>query len=43
MGVVIYAPALALESVTGIDKKWAILIISSTVILSHVGGMKAVL
>lgn len=44
MGIVLYAPALAFESVIGIDKNVAIVIIGLTVIFyCLVGGMRAVL
>lgn len=44
MGIVLYAPALAFESVIGIDKNIAIVIIGCTVIFyCYVGGMRAVL
>lgn len=44
MGIVLYAPALALEAVTGITKTNAILIIGLVcTFYSTVGGMKAVL
>ncbi|KAL7016975.1 hypothetical protein ACKWTF_010212 [Chironomus riparius] len=44
MGIVVYAPALALESAVGIDKELAIIIIGITVIIyCCIGGIKAVL
>lgn len=44
MGIVLYAPALAFESVIGIDKNVAIVIIGLTVIFyCCVGGIRAVL
>jgi solute carrier family 5 (sodium-coupled monocarboxylate transporter), member 8/12 len=44
MGIVLYAPALAFESVMGIDKNIAIVVIGITVIFyCCVGGMRAVL
>jgi Na+/proline symporter len=44
MGIVLYAPALAFESVMGIDKNVAIVFIGITVIFyCCVGGMRAVL
>jgi sodium-coupled monocarboxylate transporter 8/12 len=44
MGIVLYAPSLALESTVGIDKRFAIIIIGITVILyCFLGGIKAVL
>lgn len=43
-GIVLFAPALALETVTGIPKSWAILIIGIVCsFYSIIGGMKAVL
>lgn len=44
MGIVLYAPALALEAVTGISKTTAILLIGIVcTFYSTIGGMKAVL
>jgi solute carrier family 5 (sodium-coupled monocarboxylate transporter), member 8/12 len=44
MGIVVYAPALALESTIGIDKRLAIIIIGLTVLIyCCVGGIRAVL
>lgn len=44
MAIVLYAPALALEAVTGLDKNWAIIIVGITVLFyTHIGGIKAVL
>lgn len=44
MGIVLYAPALAFESVVGVDKNVAIVVIGLTVIFyCCVGGMRAVL
>lgn len=44
MGIVLYAPALAFESVIGIDKNISIVIIGMTVIFyCCIGGMRAVL
>lgn len=44
MGIALFAPALALEAVTGLDKDWAIIIIGVVcTFYSTIGGMKAVL
>ena len=44
MGIVLYAPALALEAVTGMPKTYAILAIGFVcTFYSTIGGMKAVL
>jgi solute carrier family 5 (sodium-coupled monocarboxylate transporter), member 8/12 len=44
MGIVLYAPAIALETVTGIDKTVAILLIGIVCsFYSVIGGLKAVL
>lgn len=44
MGIVVYAPALALEAVTGISKEMAILAMGVVcTFYSSIGGMKAVL
>lgn len=44
MGIVLYAPALALEAVTGMSKTFAILLIGFVCsFYSTIGGMKAVL
>lgn len=44
MGIVLYAPALALEAVTGMSKTFAILLIGFVcAFYSTIGGMKAVL
>ncbi|KAG5674078.1 hypothetical protein PVAND_004065 [Polypedilum vanderplanki] len=44
MGIVLYAPSLALESTTGIDKELAIIIIGITVLFyCCLGGIKTVL
>ncbi|KAJ6635574.1 putative sodium-dependent multivitamin transporter [Pseudolycoriella hygida] len=44
MGIVLYAPALALEAVTNIDKTTAILVVGFVcTFYSTIGGMKAVL
>lgn len=44
MGIALFAPALALEAVTGLDKNWAIIIIGVVcTFYSTIGGMKAVL
>lgn len=44
MGIVLYAPALAFESVIGVDKNIAVVIIGVTVIFyCCLGGMRAVL
>ena len=44
MGIALFAPALALEAVTGLHKDWAIIIIGVVcTFYSTIGGMKAVL
>jgi Na+/proline symporter len=44
MGIVLFAPALAFESVIGIDKNMSIIIIGLTVLVySCIGGIRAVL
>jgi Na+/proline symporter len=44
MGIVLFAPALALESAIGIDKNVAIVVVGLTVLFyCCIGGMKAVL
>lgn len=44
MGIALYAPALALEAVTGLNKDWAIILIGIVcTFYSTIGGMKAVL
>lgn len=44
MGIVLIAPALALEAVTGMDKQIAIVLIGAVcAFYSTIGGMKAVL
>lgn len=44
MGIVLYAPALALEALMGLDKSWAILIVGIVcTFYSTIGGMKAIL
>lgn len=44
MGIVVYAPALALEAVTGINQVGAILVIGIVcTFYAFMGGMKAVL
>lgn len=44
MGVAVYAPALALQAVTNLDKTVSILVIGSIcTFYSTIGGMKAVL
>ena len=44
MGVVVYAPALALEAVTSLDKTISIIVIGVVcTFYSTIGGMKAVL
>jgi Na+/proline symporter len=44
MGLVVYGPSLAFESVMGIDKNTAIVLVGITVIIyCCIGGMKAVL
>lgn len=43
MGIVLYAPALALEALTGLNKNWSILLVGLVCIFySTIGGMKAV-
>lgn len=43
MGIVLYAPGLALEALTGLNKSWSILLVGAVcVFYSTVGGMKAV-
>lgn len=43
MGIALYAPALALEAVTGLNKDWAIILIGIVcTFYSTIGGMKAV-
>lgn len=44
MGIVLYAPALALEALTGLNKNWSILLVGVVcTFYSTIGGMKAVL
>ncbi|XP_058057919.1 putative sodium-dependent multivitamin transporter [Anopheles bellator] len=44
MGIAVYAPALALEAVTGLDQAYSILVIGGIcTFYSTIGGMKAVL
>jgi solute carrier family 5 (sodium-coupled monocarboxylate transporter), member 8/12 len=44
MGIVLYAPALALEAITGLDKNLSILLIGVIcTFYSTIGGMRAVL
>ncbi len=44
MGIVHYAPALAVEAVTGISQIWSILLVGLICIFySTIGGMKAVI
>jgi len=44
MGIVLFAPALALEAVIGLDKTYSILLVGAVCIFySTIGGMKAVL
>lgn len=44
MGIVLYAPALALEALTGLNKSWSILLVGAVcTFYSTIGGMKAVL
>lgn len=44
MGIVLYAPALALEAITGLHRNWSILLVGVVcTFYSTIGGMKAVL
>lgn len=44
MGIVLFAPALALEALTGLNRSWSILLVGSVcTFYSTIGGMKAVL
>lgn len=44
MGIVLYAPALALEALTGLNRSWAIILVGAVcTFYSTIGGMKAVL
>jgi solute carrier family 5 (sodium-coupled monocarboxylate transporter), member 8/12 len=44
MGIVLYAPALALEALTGLNRSISILVVGSVcTFYSTIGGMKAVL
>lgn len=44
MGIVLYAPALALEALTGLNRSWSILLVGAVcTFYSTIGGMKAVL
>mgnify|MGYP003529986584 CR=1 FL=1 len=44
MGIVLYAPAMALESAIGVDKNIAIIFVGMTVLFyCSIGGIKAVL
>lgn len=44
MGIALFAPALALEAVTGLNKDWSIILIGVVcTFYSTIGGMKAVL
>lgn len=43
MGIVLYAPALALEALTGLNRIWSILLVGAVcTFYSTIGGMKAV-
>lgn len=43
MGIVLYAPAIAVEALTGLNKNWSILLVGTVcVFYSTIGGMKAV-
>lgn len=44
LGIVLYAPALALEALTGLNKNWSIILVGAVCMFySTIGGMKAVL
>ena len=44
MGIVLFAPALALEALTGLNRSWSILLVGTVcTFYSTIGGMKAVL
>lgn len=44
MGIVLFAPALALEALTGLNRSWSILLVGAVcTFYSTIGGMKAVL